>query len=257
MTKQPFTIEGSVALKKALLEETGIPLNCEEALNFPYLTVHKQGRELEATSDKSYTHYQLPQDWGKAVAAVKDFFAEERFEKGKWYYAELDNESYLVRYSHYEKDRAMYVTEHIHRCKDEVAYYKGDTLYIKIIDCLQPATTDQIQFMLRKVVEQKGFIEGARVTCLFSNAMDIIQGECEYDKGFDRLWVEGTDNLINIYEKGKWAELAPQEEAKPQTLVLKDVMVIEEINEELNRFHCMDLHLTPTHIQQLKAYMSK
>jgi hypothetical protein len=197
--------------------------------------------------------------------AVKDFFAKDKFEKGKWYYSDFTGTKYLIRY---KETIPVYTDKDIY-VYNKILYTEGFTVYPEgVLECskndhiantkleqsLQPATKEQIEFMLGKVAEQKGFIEGARVTCLFSNAMDVIQGECEYDKGFDRLWVEGTDNLINIYEKGKWAELLPQEEPKPETLVLKGVGYVDK-----GRYHKRiktDLHLTATHLQQLKAYFT-
>jgi hypothetical protein len=308
--KQPFTIGGSVPLKEALLKETGAKPCDALSLNYQYLYIADYTNCIGGANKELPTHYQLPQDWHQAIQAVKDFFTEEKFEKGKWYYGELGDESYLVRYSHYEADKLMYVTEHVNRCKNEVAYYEGDTLYPKIIDCLQPATTEQIQFMLGKVAESRGYVEGVKVTCLLDDCDEVLDGRYfTYHEKSDSLYasIKDEEGDALIYEKGKWAELLPQEETteakeeytvelllnkiithsnklranasghgvviafakhalgllehkekpqeepKPETLVLKDVVYVVK-----GRYHKRiktDLHLTATHLQQLKAYL--
>jgi hypothetical protein len=79
--KQPFTIGGSVVLRRAISEEAGIPLTSDETVtHYPYLASSEKGRRekyFSGNKSRLNTHYQLPQDWDKAVKAVKDFFAEE------------------------------------------------------------------------------------------------------------------------------------------------------------------------------------
>jgi hypothetical protein len=77
MTKQPFTIGGSVPLKKALLEETGAKPCDALSLNYQYLYIADYTNCIGGANKELPTHYQLPQDWDKAIQAVKDFFAED------------------------------------------------------------------------------------------------------------------------------------------------------------------------------------
>jgi hypothetical protein len=89
--KQPFTIGGDTELKEALIKRVGLK---EDNLCYDFKTkaFEKIGKEnlvtqkpdigdvywyLSYNESQLPTHYQLPQDWDKAVAAVKDFFAEE------------------------------------------------------------------------------------------------------------------------------------------------------------------------------------
>jgi hypothetical protein len=249
--KQPFTIGGDTELKEALLKKTGIEIEGGGPTpDWEYLAASPRFKyKFDETNRKESTHYQLPQDWYKAVAAVKDFFAKEKFEGGKWYYGELDDESYLVRYSHFKNDRVMYVTEHIYRCKDEFAYYERDTLYPKIIDCLHLATTEQIEFMLGKAAESKGY--KPNVVIKNENNTEYVLAE-----GYRPTYFPLSDSFnycgYRVYCEGKWAELLPQEEAKPQTLVLKDVMLVDKLGLKFRN----DLELDATHLQQLKAYFT-
>jgi hypothetical protein len=260
-TKQPFTIGGSVALKKALVEETGIRVYHEDSCALWNYLVCETGFDfcgLQGIGIKQSTHYQLPQDWDKAVAAVKDFFAEEpKFEKGKWYYGEQGVcTKYLFKFLHVDCDGAKIFSEAIQLGDQKRVYYFLNQ-QIDNTDYLQPATQEQIQEMLGKVAESKGFVKSIKVRSLFANNIDVIDGGFNYELSTDSLWSNGDNNLIEIYNKGKWAELVPQEEPKPETLVLKGVKVIEQIDEEFNREHFMYLHLTAAHLQQLQAYFTK
>jgi hypothetical protein len=75
--KQPFTISGSVALKKALLEETGAKVFSPQTVDATYIRPSFEHDYLCGCPVEEETHYQLPQDWDKAIQAVKDFFAED------------------------------------------------------------------------------------------------------------------------------------------------------------------------------------
>jgi hypothetical protein len=247
--KQPFTIGGSVALKKALLEDIDTPTyNINSVTDYKYLTPFLT--TLAGHNKKEPTHYQLPQDWDKAIQAVKEFFAKEKFEKDKWYYVEAGmNMKYLLKVNNFENNK-YYCSECIIIGSDGLrednisylTYYAFDEKS-SIARNSQPATTEQIQFMLGKVAESKG-----------------VNRECILVEGYIPAYFPLSDSFnycgYRVYCEGKWAELLPQEEAKPQTLVLKGVKIIEQIDEEFNRQHFMDLHLTATHLQQLKAYFT-
>jgi hypothetical protein len=227
MKKQPFTIEGSVALKKALVEETGVRVFDEDSCTeWNYLQCDTDFLGLQGCKTQLPIHYQLPEDWNAAVQAVKDFFAEDKLEAGKWYYAEYKQNKYeyLLKYQE---------TRPIYGLKDEFCY--NDVLYVELIkknpfgdviysinnfisstdleQALQPATTEQIQEMLGKVAKQKGYVEDANIRSLISNYnLKLKAHHPEYDSKYDALWVGGC----KVYNKGKWAELLPKEKPKPK-----------------------------------------
>jgi hypothetical protein len=326
--KQPFTIGGSTPLKKALLEETGIELVCETVLKHTYL-VPDNGK-FYGEGSKYSTHYQLPQDWDKAIAAVTDFFAEEKFEKDKWYYANDGSLTQSIfKFSHIDKDDQPMFSEAINLYDDKATYFTNQ----KTFRNLQPATTEQIELMLGKVAESKGYVKGAKAICLLDEYKKHLDGRYfEYVEKSDSLIASTPDAMelnILIYQEGKWAELLPQEEPKssdvktehvrafvkewmeghepdtfianehgnyvysagptsinlpsffeellldyidhdpqakepkPETLVLKDIVLSdilsigEDSTFEIKQYDRVDLHLTATHLQQLKAYFSK
>jgi hypothetical protein len=247
--KHPFTIGGSVSLKKALLEETVLHTD-----NLCFAFRVKDYTELGDNSliiyppedeesdwflsfDESQlpTHYQLPQDWDKAVAAVKDFFAvEPKFEVGKWYYAKVCDSEYLLRFS----DIAF---EHIY-CNEQVFMENGRIEYSSerkstcninslMADCMKPATIEQIQFMLGKVAEQKGFVKGAKVKCLLDDCNEILGGKyVTYHEKSNNLYASTKDGESEalIYNDGAWAELLLQ---KPKSGDVKTEHVRDFVKE--------------------------
>jgi hypothetical protein len=252
--KQPFTIGGSTPLKKAIAEESGITL-AKDALEYAFLEANAYINILHGSDfGNNSTHYILPQDWDKAVAAIKDFFAEEKFEKGKWCYAKVCESEYLLRFSHIAFE-LIYCDEQIFMENGRIEYSSERKRICNtnslVADCMKPATEEQIQFMLGKVAESKGYVEGAKVK----------KGTVTQELSLMRYAYLDTEDIlycgsISIYQKGKWAELLPQEEAKPQTLVLKGVKMIQEIDEFTASEKTVDLELTATHLQQLKAYFT-
>jgi hypothetical protein len=263
--KQPFTIGGSVALKKALVEDTRIRVyDKDTCTEWDYLLCDKSFLGLQGVGVIRPIHYQLPKDWDKAVAAVKDFFAEEpTFEKDKWYYSEDSIIKRLGRYSHTDdlhgvifSEAYTIIRDNDKACSDtNLALSKRHVKYNH-----QPATTEQIQEMLTKVAEQKGFVQGAKVKSVY-NQEEVIKDyyKYQYQQNSDRLLL----CWITIYQEGKWAELLTKEEPKPETLVLKDVglsdvlSIGEDSTFELVKVDRVDLHLTATHLQQLKEYFNK
>jgi hypothetical protein len=266
--KQPFTIEGSVALKKALLEETGLDLHTQVCASIADNNKEAMGKmhfecvydELDSTPILALTeciestHYQLPQDWDKAVKGVKDFFAEEKFKKGKWYYAEIGDYEFMFKVKD-STDSILNLSEKIMYHPKTKALYTIDDFISKNSEAdknSQPATTEQIQEMLGKVAESKGFVKSIKVRSLFANNIDVIDGGFNYELSTDSLWTNGDNNLIEIYNKGKWAELLPQEEPKPEKLLLQGVKVKLPFHEQ----KCT-IELNAAHLQQIKAYFTK
>jgi hypothetical protein len=273
MKRQPFTIGGSVPLKKALLEEIGLDLytqvcaaiadNDKEAMKKHFKCVYDAIDStpiLTLTECKYNANYQLPEDWNEAVAAVKEFFREEHaFKAGKWYYGEIESK-FLLRYqetrpvNHFHFNDILY-TELIRINSKGTVVYSTDN-YIssnQLEKTLQPATKEQIQEMLSKVAEHKGYIGGAKIKSIYG--AEGILSRCAYyiyQNDYDRL-LYGD---YTIYEKGKWAEIVvPQEEEpKPEKLVLKGV----QFGNGVNMLGAIaDLHLTDDHLEQLRAYFNK
>jgi hypothetical protein len=130
----------------------------------------------------------------------------------------------------------------------------GSSFLMATADCMKPATTEQIQEMFGKVAESKGYVEGAKVKCLFDGRVQTLICFDELDfnsdvNGWDNIWWEDyKSELILIYYNGKWAEII-KEEPKSETLVLKGVRVGTSGVLE-------DLELTAAHLEQLKECLS-
>jgi hypothetical protein len=260
--KQPFTIGGSVALKKALLEETGIEIQGGGPTpDWAYLSAALFLKsKFDETNRKESIHYQLPQDWDKAVEAVKDFFAEEpAFEKGKWYYAVVSRYEFLFKVKDIT-DRIFELSEKImYHPKTGAAYTTDDYVvkYSEVYKNSQPATKEQIHKMLTKVAVQRGLVKAAVVNSIHFNNVTLREGLYVYGADTDTLYFGGQA----IYQEGKWADLLPAE-PKPEKLVLKDVVLSdvlsigEDLTFELKQYDRVELHLTATHLQQLKAALA-
>jgi len=83
MEKQDFTIEGSEALKKAFVEESGLK-NSSISWSM-YLTNSATPNAITSTYGKRDSHFVLPKDWEKALDYVKEYFKEEeKFKVGDW-----------------------------------------------------------------------------------------------------------------------------------------------------------------------------
>jgi hypothetical protein len=261
--------------------------------------------------------------------AVKDFFAKDKFEKGKWYYSDFTGTKYLIRY---KETIPVYTDKDIY-VYNKILYTEGFTVYPEgVLECskndhiantkleqsLQPATTEQIQIMLGKVAESKGYVKGAKVKkgtvtqelslmgyayldtedILYCGSISIYQEgkwaellpkeepkssdvKTEHVRAFVKEWMEGHEpdtfitnehgnymysagptsiNLVAFFEElvQDYIDYDPQpqaKEAKPETLVLKDVVYVDK-----GHYHKRiktDLHLTATHLQQLKEYLNK
>jgi len=86
MDKQDFTIEGSIALKKAFVEEGGFKVLDETTINFAWLTsIPGEKYKLQGETGKCSQNFILPQDWDKALKYVKNYW-EEEFKVGDYVY---------------------------------------------------------------------------------------------------------------------------------------------------------------------------
>jgi hypothetical protein len=81
MEKEKFTIEGSVALKKAFVEELGIEKSSTFIIT-NYLCPSAHQGKLGTRKNKDYKHFILPQQWNEALEYVKEYFTEEEFKIG-------------------------------------------------------------------------------------------------------------------------------------------------------------------------------
>lgn len=76
--KQDFNIEGSVALKRAFVEECGLPLFPGHSIfdEGSYITSWPDGGGLQGCIQKrrSSLHLILPQDWNEALEYVKSYY---------------------------------------------------------------------------------------------------------------------------------------------------------------------------------------
>lgn len=83
MTKQDFTIEGSEALKKAFVEESGLTDNFSDLTGQEYyLTSKAMCKGFHVTSRKKPKHFILPSQWEEALQYVKEYFAKDEFNVG-------------------------------------------------------------------------------------------------------------------------------------------------------------------------------
>lgn len=82
MPKQDFTIEGSEALKKAFVEESGLT-NWTVGW-YQHLTSSIQGKGFASTPFIMDKHFILPSQWEEALQYVKEYFAENEFKVGDW-----------------------------------------------------------------------------------------------------------------------------------------------------------------------------
>jgi hypothetical protein len=135
------------------------------------------------------------------------------YEKGKWYYFSFGECSGIIKYSHLEKYpgfNTIYGTEFY--------WLDGDILEIDNTDfsnndwerSLSLATKYQIETILKKVAELKGFKLGAtyKSTCRIYTLAHFYKLKYDVDK--DRLVhsvKDGTVGVCSIYSNGKWAEI--------------------------------------------------
>jgi hypothetical protein len=219
--RKVFTIGGSIALKKALLEETGLkPYDKDTSIEWDYLEVLSQYEGfMLGTSNIAPIHYQLPQDWHQAVQAVKEFFAEEKFEKGKWYcYSNggtLELYKFNVLTEVASQDYWCYserVTgNYVHEYSDE-----GDGIMdVDIINSLEIARHEQVKEVLGNTAKLKGFIKSAlinqsTINSAYPTCSKIYSNDIDYDYEKDILYYGG----FIVYEGGMWVDLLPQDEIK-------------------------------------------
>jgi hypothetical protein len=228
--RKAFTIGGSVELREALVKSAKLdPKNLciafksnmfEDGLGKNNLLIHKPDAGdtdwyLSYCDRQLALHYNLPEQYNEALQAVKDFFAEEKFEKGKWYYGEFGGCKTLAKYSH------PVFTQNIW---SEVVRVKEDHSVEYSLHCtvnsdnwesknLQAATIEQIQLMLGKVAEQKGY----KPKVVIKNDNDI---EYTLVEGYTPGYFHFSDSFnccgYRVYWDGKWAEILPNKEVKKE-----------------------------------------
>lgn len=85
INKRDFTIEGSEALKKAFVEESGLN-NSDIFWNLFLTPSNVKEKALTCTAYKQYIHFILPSQWDEAIKYVKEYFTEpqEEIAIGDW-----------------------------------------------------------------------------------------------------------------------------------------------------------------------------
>lgn len=143
------------------------------------------------------------------------------YEKGKWYYFSFGECNGIIKYSHLEK-YSGYNTVH----GTEFYWFKGDALKTDSTNfsnndwerSLSLATKYQIEAILEKVAESKGFILGAtyksmRIAYRVYTLEYFYRLKYNIDK--DKLIhcvKNGTVGICSIYSNGKWAEIISNED---------------------------------------------
>jgi hypothetical protein len=191
---------------------------------------------------------------------------KDKFEVGKWYCNENSIIKRLGRYSHISDLDNVVFSETYSLTSYDNRVNSGSNFALNkyhVESNYQPATPKQIEFMLGKVAESKGYVKGVEIKSLVTpyDVVKLFSSNTYYDSENDILWVSGCI----VYEKGKWAELLPQEEPTPETpetLVLKGVKIermLLPVTSDIGftEMEPVDLHLTATHLQQLQAYFTK
>lgn len=76
---QNFSISGSLTLKKAFVEEVGLPILSQNSVN-TNLTAWDAGKGLQGGASippSNHIIFNLPEDWDNAIQYVKEYFKEE------------------------------------------------------------------------------------------------------------------------------------------------------------------------------------
>jgi hypothetical protein len=253
MTKklERFSIGGNSHLKKALVEETGIRLHSENTITgYYYLRANKAiSSTLIGGVDKDPTHFQLPEQYTEAVQAVKEFLGQNRFEKGKWYCADL-SPNYLLRYSHQEANKVFYSerywsteTNYTNESRDN--YF---TTASEIYRTIRPATQDDIKEVLEGIARYKGLLSGGIIKDVTGGVYrDYTLGDLRTSQDGEALWVEITDSKglndgIFLYKDGVWAERIVEKIELPTPGKTRED--VEELKRNWCKDPCWDLPTT-------------
>jgi hypothetical protein len=273
MTKQPFTIEGSTPLKKALVEETRIRVYDGDTCNdWAYLICDADFSGLQGCDEPLAIHYQLPKDYERVVQALKEYFLEDpKFEKGEWYYTKVCESEYLLRFSHIAFEN-IYCDEQIFMENGRIEYSSERKSICNknslVADSMKPATIEQIQFMLGKVAEQKGYKPNVMI-----KGIDGI--EYVLTEGYEPSYFPFSDTFnycgYRVYQEGKWVEILPQQETiEDRELTQTRTYTIEEytfndgsvsmkrVNDGFTAFELLGLlgFVKDEILSQVKGYMT-
>lgn len=145
MKRQDFTIGGTQALKEAFIKDGNFKLYGNKSINYKYLASDYYSDDLAGHSTKKEIHFQLPQDWDKAMEYVKDFFKLE-FKVGDI----IVNKEYPEKY-----------IGAVRKIEGDIVHYSG-TDQIKDVRHATPKEIEDyiIAPKLPKINDYNGVIEG-------------------------------------------------------------------------------------------------
>ena len=160
MNKQDFTIEGSIALKKAFIEETGLKDSYINYNRFLCPSSKKDVDGLTSICKKKNPHFILPQDWQKALDYIKEYFKKEpEFKVGDWVVWKTDPDNKPYKLLKITEDE--FVVEFLPA--PNCGVYDG-----KVEDMCRLATPEEIKSvqdkeLLDKLIKESGFKVGDKI----------------------------------------------------------------------------------------------
>jgi len=75
--KQEFSIEGSVALKTAFVQEAGLTTYTKNTITGTYLVPEGRLNQVQSSANTRAAHFRLPAQYAEALAYVKDYYTPE------------------------------------------------------------------------------------------------------------------------------------------------------------------------------------
>lgn len=141
MEKQNFSIEGTVALKKAFVEELNLTTSSEGSITeWKYLT-NGLRVDLCGVNVEKGLHFKLPQQWDEAVIYAKEFFRKEpKFKIGDYIVAVGSTEEHKVR-----KITAFKIEGDMFRWEEMGCPSKGEFPHAWNLSDVRHATAEEIE----------------------------------------------------------------------------------------------------------------
>lgn len=157
-------------------------------------------------------------------------------EAGKWYKGNGDK---LIFTTSYEQDG------HVKAYGFGVmgGWYDDDNTYTWTAHDLKEATKEEVEQALIKEAKKRGYVEGARIKCLYFGQEYTITSEKHWEDfdGKELLMVESEGTGVWIFKNGKWAEIVEpsfvESASSNVTLEVKDIAVIEQLHDLLLDVH--------------------
>lgn len=140
MEKQNFSIEGTVALKKAFVEELNLTTSSKGSITYWTYLTNGLGAHLCGVNKERDIHFKLPQQWDEAVIYAKEFFRKE---------PEFKSGDYIVTVGAGRKDEARKIVEC--EVRDDMLFWNecGNTREYFVhsweLSRIRHATTEEIE----------------------------------------------------------------------------------------------------------------